>query len=242
MNHPYEQLADLVDGTLDENALAGVRAHLDVCASCREDVANATDGRDAARSIPQAPAPTDLHQRVVAAAGGGRGHRAPGWYRWAGVAAAAAVVVAIAIILPNVGTGDSDGVGGTSQQEEDAAREAAALGGDVPVEVHGENYDAEDLEDLARASDSATTAGGEAAPQLDGGADARAAVRCVTRAFDDQPVGRLARLIQARFEGRAAFIAVYLEGPGADEPPDTAAVWVAARDGCTILSFASARI
>jgi hypothetical protein len=49
-------------------------------------------------------------------------------------------------------------------------------------------------------------------------------------------------LIEAKFEGRPAYIAVYLEGPGAGEPPDTAVVWAAAKDDCTILSFASARI
>ena len=64
MNHPYEQLADLVDGTLDEETLAGVQAHLRTCASCREDLANATAGRAAARSLPQEPAPADLHERV----------------------------------------------------------------------------------------------------------------------------------------------------------------------------------
>ena len=57
MNHPYEQLADLVDGTLDEDDLAGVQAHLDTCASCREDLAHATAGREAARSLPQATPP-----------------------------------------------------------------------------------------------------------------------------------------------------------------------------------------
>jgi hypothetical protein len=63
----------------------------------------------------------------------------------------------------------------------------------------------------------------------------------VTRAFDEQPAGRLARLIRARFEGEEAYIAIYLEGSGADEPPDTVAVWAASVDDCTILSFASAR-
>jgi hypothetical protein len=69
-----------------------------------------------------------------------------------------------------------------------------------------------------------------------------AAARCVRKAFDEQPAGTLTRLILARFEDRDAYIAVYLEGPGANEPPDTAAVWVAAKDDCSILSFASARI
>ena len=53
MNHPYEQLADLMDGTLDERELAGVQAHLDSCATCRQDIDLATHGVRAARSLPR---------------------------------------------------------------------------------------------------------------------------------------------------------------------------------------------
>lgn len=244
MNHPYELLADLMDGTLDEGDLAGVQAHLDTCPSCREDVALATAGRTAARSLPHAVAPTDLHQRVLAAAGvregGGSVQGAPSWFRWAGVAAAAAVVAAIAIALPNVGGGDADpsslegGQGPMSTGAEGV--QDAALGSQV--EVQDANYDAKGLEQLARTAGSDSQAV-EASPLT---RDDPAAATCVNRAFDEAPVGRLARLIQARFEGRDAYIAIYLEGPGADEPPDTATVWVAARDDCSILSFASARL
>ena len=236
MNHPYEQLADLVDGTLDEDDRAGVQAHLDTCASCREDVAHASAGREAARSLPRDTAPADLHRRVIVAAGG-RGHAAPTWYRWAGVAAAAAVVVAIAIALPNVG-------GGNKGAEEDSAARvavgaAAQDAGSGAPEVVDKNYGAKDLQRLASAvaSDTATA---ETAPQF-AQADS-AAAGCVGKAFKGQPLGQLTRLIQAKFEGRPAYIAVYLEGPGAGEPADTAAVWAAAKDDCSILSFASARI
>jgi anti-sigma factor RsiW len=238
MNHPYELLADLMDGTLDEGDFAGVQAHLDACASCREDISHATAGHQAARSLPQAIAPTDLHQRITAQAGG-RGHGAPAWYRWAGVAAAAAVVVAIAIALPNVGSeGDKRAAERPESLKAGAEAQDAASGN--AVEVQDKNYDAKDLVRLARNVGSATAVLG-AAPEADA-LDTGAAAQCVSQAFDEQPVGRLARLIQARFEGRAAYIALYLEGPGADEPPDTAVVWAASKDNCTILSFASARI
>ena len=236
MNHPYEQLTDLVDGTLDGDDLAGVQAHLDTCASCREDLAHATRGREAARSLPQAAPPADLHRRVIVAAGD-RGHGAPTWYRWAGVAAVAAVVVAIAIALPNVGGAGKGAAEDSARVEAGSAAQDAGSG--VQPEIVDKNYDAKDLERLAGDTGSETTALGAApeANSLDTGA-----ARCVSRAFGEQPVGRLARLIQARFEGRAAYIAIYLEGPGAGEPPDTAVVWEAATDDCTILSFASARI
>jgi hypothetical protein len=240
MNHPYELLADLVDGTLDEGDLAGVQAHLDVCPACREDVAHASAGREAARLLPQVTAPAELHQRVIVAAGGrGAPGQAPGRYRWAGVAAAAAVVVAIAIALPNVGGGGAIDSPGENSRETMAGAEAQDANSGGRVELQDENYDATELRELARAGGAASAVEANA-PQVTS-ADPSAA-RCVSEAFDEHPVGRLARLILARFESRDAYIAVYLEGPGADEPPDTAAVWVAAKDDCSILSFASARI
>jgi anti-sigma factor RsiW len=238
MNHPYEQLADLVDGTLDEDDLAGVQAHLDTCDACREDLAQANAGRHAARSLPEATPPTDLHRRVVVAAGG-RGHGAPTWYRWAGVAAAAAVVVAIAIAIPNVGDGSEEDRAGATAASVEAGAETQDAAAQRQVEKLDENYDAKGLERLARDTGSAMAAQ-QPAPEttaLDTGA-----ARCVRQAFDEQPVGELARLIEAKFEGRPAYIAVYLEGPGAGEPPDTAAVWAASKDDCTVLSFALARI
>jgi hypothetical protein len=176
----------------------------------------------------------------VVDAAGGRG--TPSWYRWAGVAAAAAAVVAIAIALPNVGTDPANvtsDAGGASAERADAATTAEG----VEVGVEDTNYDGPALEDLAE-SEATRTLG---ATSSDGAGDAPfgsrdAAVRCVSRAFGNQQTGRLTRLIRARFEGEEAYIAVYLEGPGADQPPDTVAVWAASSKDCTILSFASARI
>ena len=238
MNHPYELLADLLDGTLDEGDLAGVQAHLDACASCRQDVADATRGERAARSLPLEVPPTDLHQRVVRA-GGGRGGT-PTWYRWAGVAAAAAVVVAIAIALPNVG-GEPGQDAATLAEDSAGFAEDASAAGELGIRQEDRNYDAAGLEALARSARNtpdpmaASAAGVEAARATD-------AVRCVTQAFEGQQSGRLTQLIRARFEGEEAYIAVYLEGPGAGEPPDTVAVWAASSKDCTVLSFASARI
>lgn len=245
MNHPYDLLAGLVDGTLDAGDRARVDAHLAVCPSCRDDVRAAERGRTAARSLPRAMAPSDLHDRVVNEAGGRGGAGVPGpprWHRWAAAAgAAAAVVAAIAIALPNVGGGgeremaaqDAGGDAGAAESAE------AASNVEVPLEVQDEDYDAGDLERLARDPE-AERAGTLATDPEPGGSPA--AFRCVTEAFAEQPDGRLTRLIQARFQGREAYLAVYLEGPGAGQPPDIGAVWVAARDDCTILSFAQARL
>jgi hypothetical protein len=238
MSHPYEQLADLMDGALDAHELAEVRAHLDSCATCRQDVDLATRGVRAARSLPVESPPPDLHRRVVRAGGG---HGAPAWYRWAGAAAAAAAVIAIAIALPNVGNDPRGGeISSLSGQDSRASVESGPVGGDVVVSEEDRDYDAPGLVELARSA----TASSELAPNAAGGTgqDATAAAGCVSQAIGDQQAGRLIRLIQARFEGEAAYIAVYLEGPGAGEPPDTVAVWAASADDCSVLSFASARI
>jgi Putative zinc-finger len=235
MNHPFEQLADLMDGTLDERELAGVQAHLDLCAACRQDIDLATHGARAARSLPVEDPPPDLYRRVVGA-GGGRG--TPTWYRWAGAAAAAAAVIAIAIALPNVG---GDGRGETATDAAGSSEVSLPLAGDVEYSREEQNYDADALQDLARSATASRQVSTNAAgAELAG--DTSAAVRCVSEAFGDQQAGRLTRLIQARFEGEEAYIAVYLEGPGAGEPPDTVAVWAASSRDCTVLSFASARI
>lgn len=244
MNHPYELLADLMDGTLDEGDLARVQTHLDDCTSCREAVAHATAGREAARSLPQATAPTDLHQRIVAAAGGG-GRGSPGWYRWAGVAAAAAVVVAIAVALPTGGDGERPGSGENAPAAVDAAgsQEAGTFSAeDVTTSVQDRDYSEEDLQQLASSSRSEALSSGQKDTPTSEIVDPAAAVRCVARATQEGATGRLTRLIQARFEGRDAYIAVYLEGPGADQSQGLVALWVAARDNCSLLSLAFSQI
>jgi hypothetical protein len=51
---------------------------------------------------------------------------------------------------------------------------------------------------------------------------------------------QLVRLIEAEFEGTSAYFAVFLQGPGAGQPPDHAVVWVTSKDDCTrILHTAS---
>ena len=67
------------------------------------------------------------------------------------------------------------------------------------------------------------------------------ATACVGEAFGAQVRGRLVQLIRAKFRGKPAYLAVYLEGPGAGQGADTAVVWVADADDCRVLSFAMAR-
>jgi hypothetical protein len=234
MSHPYELLADFVDGTLDEDDLAGVQAHLEACGSCRGEVADAAAGAEAARSLPLEEPPPDLHRRVVE---GGRGRGAPPWYRWAGAGAAAVVVLAIAVALPNVGGGARDTDPAGEDRQEASFQDGGASPDELEVTRQDRNYDAAGLQELAR---SATRAAGEVATSSAEASapNSEAAVRCVSDAFGNQELGRLTRIIQARFEGEEAYIAVYLEGPGAGGEPDLVNVLAASRDDCTFLSLA----
>ena len=242
MNHPHDLLADLVDGALDADRRAGVEAHLDTCEDCRADLAAATTGRDAARSLDPVPAPADFHERVMVAGSGG-GDR-PRWYRWAGAAAAAAVVAAIALALPNVGSepgsaGSADSRAAGAEQAPAAAIDAGGDAASVVVERQSRNYDERALRQLAKQG-----ANGRSQAAVFSGAakDGSTAVRCIERSLGTRLGGRLVRLIEARFAGTPAYIAVYLEGPGAGQPPDTSAVYVASKGDCRFLSTAAAKL
>ncbi|HET9672878.1 MAG TPA: zf-HC2 domain-containing protein [Actinomycetota bacterium] len=240
MSHPHELLTDLLDGTLDADARAGVDAHLAVCPSCREDLAAAAVGRTAARGLPSARPPVDLPDRiVVAASGGGPSSAFARWNRWAGVVAVAAVVAVIALALPEIG-GAPDrpaqevALPGATESTLDAAGAAA-----VPaLEESDRNYREQDL--TALVSD-VTALRASSAPAV-ATSSGEAAADCVGRALTEAPPGALVRLIHARFAGTDAYLAVYLEGPGAGEAPDTAVVWVISVEDCAILSFAQAQL
>jgi len=68
-----------------------------------------------------------------------------------------------------------------------------------------------------------------------------AAAACLSKAFAD-PQGELVRLIDARFRGTPAYIGIYLAGPGAGQPPDSALVRIASKHGCAILHSTTIRV
>ncbi|HSJ51739.1 MAG TPA: hypothetical protein VLA90_10725, partial [Actinomycetota bacterium] len=98
------------------------------------------------------------------------------------------------------------------------------------------------------AEEAAELARGGAVAAPDGGAgavlDPAPALECLrtSGAPVDETNDRLVRLIQARYDGTPAYLAVFLESPGADQPADTAVVWVAAKADCRILDTASLRV
>lgn len=262
MNHPSDLLVDLVDGSITPEDRAVVDAHLSSCARCRHDVALATAGRDALRRLPEPEIPAGLADAAIAEAerrahevapevsplrrGGGRAD-GPAWYRWAGAAAAAAVVLLLVVALPNVG-GDDASISQADSATPGAAEFAPRAA--ETVEVLDVDLDTAQVQAIAlgyRAgaegaeldASAAGPSGSVAASDPVGPKDALACLRGAVPELEDQePV----RLIAARFEGTPAYLGVYLSGPGAGQPADTATVWVVSHGGCEILSSTQASL
>ncbi len=156
MSHPKELFVDYVDGTLGSDATAQVEAHLEGCATCREEVRLARMGARAAGSLSEPVAPAGLAEGAIDEANrvAGERHpeveaissshrRRPNAPRWAAIATAAAVIIAIALIGPKLGQAPS-----TVAQEGAAGARVAPTGYPPPSAVEilqHVNYTSDDL-------------------------------------------------------------------------------------------------
>jgi anti-sigma factor RsiW len=265
MNHPDDLLAPYVDGSLTTAERNAVSRHLASCARCRDQVDLAGRAHDALRSLPTETAPDGLGARAIEAAERNAAERAPevaplrapaskpGWVRW-GTAAmgAAAVILLAAVVLPNVGTGSSDAALPASAER----GAAVSLPPASRVEVQDTDYDVDTVQALAsslkRSAEPGATgvpqaaAGGGEVPTAEGPAadygSLSSAADCLSTAFEGSAHGELVRVIEARFQGTPAYIGIYLAGPGAGRPADTATVLITSKKGCSILHSTTARI
>jgi hypothetical protein len=254
MTHPEEQLSGYVDGTLGIHERAEVDAHLATCATCREEIELSTRAVTMLRELPEVPVPFGTTRPVMAEAGKERRSRTrPSWAgrtQWAaGLAAAAVLVAVVAVALPRVGQVapvESAAGGGAQATPRAAPGMEAATSGAVPLELQpNADYDATKLERLADSS--AQRAGSQTTLAAPSAADASAAKAEGATACLANPGGltgrdRLVRLIEATFQGRPAYIGVYLQQPGADQPADRIVIWVVARQDCSTLSFSFKRL
>lgn len=250
MTHPEGLLAGYVDGTLTEKERAAVDSHLATCQTCREELDLAAKSISALSALPDEPVPFGSTRRVVAEASrpARRRERTPWTTRlqWAGgLAAAAALVTVVALNLSHVTR--------TSQEAAPAANAGGshapdtlkgAATGFVPVEFQKTDYDEAKVEQLA--SSVATGAPMTAGVSPSGASLERssAALTCVSQGVGSgiTPNDSLVRLIDATFHGTPAYLAVFLESPGADQPPVKVVVWIVAKNDCSILNYAFKRI
>jgi predicted anti-sigma-YlaC factor YlaD len=255
MTHPEELLAGYVDGTLEPPERAVVDAHLAGCERCRDEVELASGARMALAALQDAPVPYGLSDRVVAEAGRSferRSERKVVWERlqWAGGLAAAAAIVLVVVL--NVGgeqrepTAERAATGATSALGAADAEDATAESG-LPAfqgleDQADVDYDETGVKALARDTARAIAAE-EAAPAAALFASPDEALACVTDSGGpvDDPNTTLVRLVRAEYEGTPAYLAVFAEGPGAQQPASTIVVWIAAEDGCRLIHAASLR-
>ena len=253
--HPEELLAEYVDGTLDERDRRAVEAHLVTCHVCRHEVGLAGGARQMLQRLPEEPVPLGVTGRVVEQAGrrsSRTGREAPPWghrVQWAaGIAVAAALVAVVAVSLPNLGDGTSDEGAPTA----DTAAEAAAgrAGGsnataaapeyafDVSLEQVDRDLDDKALRKLATSVAEAVRKDTLAAPADAGTAEeTEEALECIGTWAGATGDEVLVRLLQARYLGQDAYVAVYLTGPGVGEAPTRATVWVASTGDCRFLDI-----
>jgi anti-sigma factor RsiW len=267
VSHPEDLLADYVDGTLAERERAVVDTHLDGCARCSAEIRQAEAAKTALSALEDVPVPFGVTGPVLAEAGRRfERRRGVAWerFQWAaGLTAAAALIVVVAL---NVGGGDAKNAaspaaatGATGGSAAAGGAEAAAPGAipfqgierqpDVDYDDAGIHAVAVEVADAVAAAGETAAAEGSPAPQAVFASAAQDAKERTTLAKDcvgesgiQGPQDLLIRLIEAEFEGTAAYIAVFSEGPGAGQPADHIVVFVVARDDCRILSTASQRI
>ena len=185
--------------------------------------------------------------------------------QWAaGLAAAAALVVVVAI--NHGGPSDRDAVeraavaGGTSGGSESAPAESVRLeeqpdvnyDGDAGVLVLADEAIADFARSVTPSPNAAEASGADAPAGASGASEDSAlqsvapkglvspapALRCLRTA--GVPIGDpamvLVRLVEARYNGDPAYLAVFLQSAGADQPPDRAVVWTLATADCSVLN------
>jgi anti-sigma factor RsiW len=253
IEHPgAEHLAGFVDGALSASERAAVARHLDMCARCTAEVAEASAARAVLVRLETVEVPPGIAAHALAATTEEAPQRrapssgTPRWYRWAGAAAVAAgFALVLFLVLPKFGGHDASttGIGATMQR------------GPVMIEISAQDFQPASVRQLAssfaagktQGSSAAATSGGVApsgpetnvAPSAGPHPKVVTARACVKKAFR-QVNGTLERLIQARFKGEPAYLAIYTQGSVPGQPDDAVTVRVAAIDGCRALTIAGA--
>jgi hypothetical protein len=251
MTHPEDLLAGYVDGTLADRERAVVDAHLPACETCREEVELSRAAIAALSSLEEVPVPFGVTGPVLAEAGKRfERRRAAAWGRVQWVAGAAAAAALVLVVALNLNLGDSQEETRSGTVAADAGATGSTGGAEAPeaapafagLERQPEvSYDDAGVRSLAideaagQRSSALTSAGGEGTQF----ADPAAAIACLRKAeapVDEAATDQLVRLIEAKYQGTPAYLAVFLESPGGGQPPDRVVVWVVSKGDCEFLS------
>jgi putative zinc finger protein len=250
MKHPEELLAGYVDGTLSSSERAAVDTHLSACGRCGRELALAAAARLSLASLVDVSPPSGVAARALEEAGAVKGSAAarlraaksPRWYRAAGVAAAAAVIaLAVVVALPDPKSANLERNAAGAADETGRAGAGLAAPASAGIEIQDVNYQPSSLQSLTGPYTDTLAAAETADGRLGSQREAQRALECLTTAAPEAG-GDLQRLIQARFQSAPAYLAVFLEGPGAGQPIDKVAIWVVSKSDCSILAFTQAKI
>ncbi|MBI2237438.1 MAG: hypothetical protein HYU54_02805 [Actinobacteria bacterium] len=207
--------------------------------------------------LPEVDVPFGVSRPVMAEIAGQMRRPRPSTWRarlsWAfAAAAAAAIVVLVATNGQRLIEGGGAGGGGEVPAAAPSAAFDSVTGAEAQdlaaLEVQPDaNYDPAKVEALAADVAAQVSGGAEAAPRTAAATpEATAAFECVLQGSGLNPADpneRLVRLIDAKYEGRPAYLGVFVESPGAGQPPTKVIVWIVAKNDCSkILSYASRRI
>ena len=166
---------------------------------------------------------------------------------------AASIVLLAAVVLHQGASGPFSAAGGGTVEAASPTTAADQHAAAVPLQQEDRNYDQTAARALgqttARAafggatlSNAQATSGPIPSPVPGAPPNDAAALACLRRAgatFSSSD--RLVRLILARYQGRPAYLGVFLEGPPG-ERPETVAVWVVGAGDCGVRLLTSERI
>jgi Putative zinc-finger len=263
--HPEELLAEYAEGGLSPEDRARVETHLAGCETCREELSLAREAVAALSATPEVAPPPGLELAVRRRS---RGPSRAVWIAAGAAAAAAGVIVAAILVLGPQGGGEAalsggGGSGGSAERAPEDQLQGAgptapggALAEDAAsllVQETDKDYSATSLatlgrrlRDSARASLEQRQALADTAQQFFADFEldelpgrTRAAVNCV---FDEVPPEQLLvpyAIQSASFEGEAAYVAAFLQGPSNDTPYDRLLIWVVDRETCSLRYYAA---
>lgn len=283
--HPDEALAGFVDGTLTAAERADVQAHLDGCARCRAQVAQATMAAEALRSLPEIDPPWGLGRAAIEEARKQSGRktnpergRRVAWV--AGIAAAVVLVAGLSVAVlraPGGGNQDAAAGGGATSAATSGAQPLAGPSAEKGFVTNNNyiqrtnfNFRSADVSKLAQQAsedmagrspksmgpEASTAPAGSSGPAGPSGAATSGPaptggpkhatsidpVACLDTAAEYTLETRPIHVIDARYEEKPALIGIFLQGSSPTRGADLVVVWVASKDTCQVLSYASSSL